>query len=236
MGNQIELKFNADIELKPLTIIIGKTVEKSLLLHHLWAVAVNGATYLPANRTCVADGFINRPIGLTRSAELLLRDIGIELYATPFAVYVKTSSGRRIELAYAPPSIKEVIAVVLALSSDDFRLIFVEEPEAHLHPSAQRLMARVIAEAVNSGKTVVTSTNSDYLIGEFNNLIALSALEDVRKKLGYRDVEILRPEMVAVYIVKSDGTVQRLEVDNDIPEDEFAKVAEEVLEIRNELY
>jgi predicted ATPase len=237
MGNQTELKFNADIELKPLTIIIGKTVEKSLLLHHLWAVAANGATYLPANRTCVADGFINRPIGLTRSAELLLRDIGIELYVAPSAVYVKTSSGRRIELAYAPPSIKEVIAVVLALSSDDFRLIFVEEPEAHLHPSAQRIMARVIAEAVNSGKFVILATNSDYLISEFNNLIALSALEDVRRKLGYRESETIKPEMVAVYRVKNDGTVEQLEVDDaGIPEDEFVKVAEEILRIRNELY
>jgi predicted ATPase len=227
------------IEIKPLTILIGKNMEKSLLLRRLWAsAAANDAVYLPAGRACAADGYIfDQPIRLTRSAELLLRDIGVELHVALSTVYVKTLSGRKIELEYAPPSIREVITAVLALSSDDFRFIFIEEPEAHLHPSAQRLMAKTIAEAVNRGKFVVLATNSDYLIGEFNNLIALSALEDVRRKLGYRESEILRPEMVAVYLVKDDGAVERLDVDDSgIPEDEFAKVAIEILEVRNELY
>ena len=45
--------------------------------------------------------------------------------------------------------------------------------------------------------------------------------------------------MVAAYLVKAEGgraVVERLEVDETgIPEDEFAKVAEEILETRNEL-
>jgi hypothetical protein len=225
-------------ELRPLTIIIGKNpVENSLLLSQLRAsVAANDAAYLPAGRAC-AVGDLSR-LKLTRSAELLLRDIGVELYVAPSAVYVKTQSGRRIELANAPLSIKEVIAVVLALSSKDFRFVFIEEPEAHLHPSAQRLLARTIAEAVNSGKFVALTTNSDYLISEFNNLIALSnASRDVIKKLGYRDAEVLRPEAVAAYLVKAGTAVERLEVGYaGIPEDVFAEVAKEILEIRNELY
>jgi predicted ATPase len=126
----------------------------------------------------------------------------------------------------------------LSLSSDDFRFVFIEEPEAHLHPSSQILMARVISEAVNNGKFVVFATHSDYIISELNNLIALSSTpKNVIKKLGYRDAEILRPEVVAVYLVKAEGTVERLEVDyTGIPEDEFAKAAEEILRIRNELY
>ncbi|MFZ8810447.1 MAG: AAA family ATPase [Pyrobaculum sp.] len=242
MENHAEIKiklkdFDIDIELKPLTLIVGKNpVEKSLLLRHLWA-SVTDAVFLPANRTCVADGFINRPIRLTRSAELLLRDIGIELYVAPSAVYVKTSSGRKFELAYAPPAIRDIIAVLLALSSET-RFIFIEEPEARLHPSAQRFMARIIAEAVNGGKFVVLTTHSDYIISEINNIIALSnAPADVKKKLGYRDAEVLKPEAVVAYLVRAGAVVERLEVDHTgIPEDEFARVAEEILRIRNELY
>ncbi|KUO90684.1 MAG: hypothetical protein AT708_02555 [Pyrobaculum sp. OCT_11] len=182
---------------------------------------------------------------LTESANLLLRDMGIELdIATQWGkpvVYVKTWSGKRLELAHAPSGIREVIMVIFALSSEDFRFVFIEEPETHLHPSAQRLLARAVAEAVNNGKFVALTTHSDYLISEFNNLIALSNVsKDVIKKLSYRDAEVLKPEAVAAYLVKAEGNravVERLEVDyTGIPEDEFARVAEEILEIRNELY
>jgi predicted ATPase len=182
---------------------------------------------------------------LTESANLLLRDMGIELdIATQWGkpvVYVKTWSGKRLELAHAPSGIREIIMVIFALSSEDFRFVFIEEPEAHLHPSAQRLLARAIAEAVNNGKFVALTTHSDYLISEFSNLIALSNVsKDVIKKLSYQDVEVLKPEAVAAYLVKAEGNravVERLEVDyTGIPENEFARVAEEILEIRNELY
>jgi Uncharacterized conserved protein len=182
---------------------------------------------------------------LTESANLLLRDMGIELdIATKWGkpvVYVKTWSGKRLELAHAPSGIREVIMVIFALSSEDFRFVFIEEPETHLHPSAQRLLARAVAEAVNNGKFVALTTHSDYLISEFNNLIALSNVsKDVIKKLSYRDAEVLKPEAVAAYLVKAEGNravVERLEVDyTGIPEDEFAKVAEDILRTRNELY
>jgi hypothetical protein len=230
---------NFDIELRPLTVLIGNhPTENSLLLSYLWASATDDAVFLPASRTCHLYSFPR--LRLTRSAELLLRGVGIELYVTPSTVYVKTSSGKRFELMHAPLIIKEIVATVLALSSKEFRYVFIEEPEAHLHPSAQRLMARAIAEAVNSGKYVALTTHSDYLISELNNLIALSNAPNVVKKLGYRDVEVLRPEAVAAYLVKTEdgrAVVERLEVDyTGIPEDEFAKVAEDILRTRNELY
>jgi len=218
----VKLKIS-DLELRPLTIIIGKTVEKSFLLSQL-ASAITNAVFLPADRTChIVDVSLIR---LTKSAEQLLRDVGMELRVSPSAVYIETSSGKRFELAHAPPSIRDIITVILALSSKDFRFVIIESPEAYLHPNTQRILARVIAEAVNSGKFVTLSTNSDYLLGELNNLIALSNAPNLIKKLGYRDAEVIKPEAVIAYLVRGDGTVEQLQVD---ALGIFAKVAEEIL-------
>ncbi len=178
------------------------------------------------------------------SADFLFEELGavpeVKFESGAYVVYFRTWTGKTLPLPQAPSGLREVVTVVLSLLLPLPRVVFIEEPEAHLHPRAQRLMARVIAEAVNRGKYVVLTTHSDYLISEFSNLISLSAFEKPPGRLGYRDVEALRPEMVAAYLFKAEGNravVEKLEVDKTgIPEDEFARVAEEILEIRNELY
>jgi predicted ATPase len=198
-----------------------------------------GAVFLSSNRICTSE-FALHTGRLSESAKRLLRDVGAELETQQGKLYVKTWSGKKLELAHAPSGIRGVAAAVSALSSEAARFVFIEEPEAHLHPAAQRLLMRVVAEAVNSGKFVAMTTHSDYIISELNNLITLSNAKDAAKRLGYRDAEVIKPEMVAAYLVKaedSQAVVERLEADYaGIPEDEFTKVVEEILEARNELY
>jgi Uncharacterized conserved protein len=149
-------------------------------------------------------------------------------------------------IAMAPSGVREAITVALALLIvDPIELmpvsVFIEEPEAHLHPRAQRTLARIISRAVNMRKNVVVTTHSDYLISALNNLIALSRLPKRRlKKLGYTEKEVLPPESVAAYLVKTEGdkaVIEKLQVTGEgIPEDEFAKVAEELLGERGRIY
>lgn len=202
-----------------------------------YSILLGSATaFLPHNRTCALaedrEFAYNHLIDeyrqsghLTESAKQLLRDIGVELDVSEEGLVVKTRSGKILKLTHASSGIREVAAVVLALSSETIRYVFIEEPEIGLHPAAQRLMARAVVEAVNSGKYVALTTHSDYLIAEINNLIA---------------AKTVRPEAVAAYLTKAVGNsaaAERLDVDDaGIPEDEFAEVAEEILETRNELY
>jgi predicted ATPase len=189
-----------------------------------------GAVFLPASRACeftyghLVDEY--RQSGrLSQGAEQLLREMGVELDVQGGELVVKTWSGKVHKLTHAPSGIREVAAAVLALSSKTIRHVFIEEPEKGLHPAAQRLMARAIVEAVNSGKFVALTTHSDYIVSELNNLIASSRL---------------KPEMVAAYLTRAEGdstAVERLDVNEmGIPEDEFSRVVEEILEARNELY
>ena len=50
-------------------------------------------------------------------------------------------------------------------------LIIIEEPEAHLHPDAQRVIARTLVRLVNRGLYIVLITHSPYIIQQINNCI-----------------------------------------------------------------
>ncbi len=172
----------------------------------------------------------------------LLRELGCTLEVVfekgVYTVYVRTWTGKRLPLPQAPSGIRESLTVALALASKkDPQLVVIEEPEAHLHPRAQLLLSRLIARAVNKyGKTVLITTHSDYVVYTINNLITLSQSLEKAEKLGYQRTEVLDPGKVVAYLVKAEegkAVLEHLEVSSTgIPEDEFAKIAEELAEER----
>jgi predicted ATPase len=180
----------------------------------------------------------------------LLEELGVTIdvrfESGVYNIYVKSWSTKMMPIAMAPSGVREAITVALALLMVDPKelvpvSVFVEEPEAHLHPRAQSSLAKIISRAVNMGKNVIVTTHSDYLISALNNLIALSQLPKRRlKRLGYTKEEVLPPESVAAYLVRTEGdkaVVEKLQVTREgIPEDEFAKVAEELLGERGRIY
>jgi len=167
--------------------------------------------------------------------------IDVRFESGVYNIYVKSWSNKVMPIAMAPSGVREATTVALALLMIEPINVFIEEPEAHLHPRAQRLLARIISRAVNMGKNVIVTTHSDYLISALNNLIALSQLPKRRlKRLGYTKEEVLPPESVAAYLVRTEGdkaVIEKLQVTREgIPEDEFAKVAEELLGERGRIY
>ncbi|ABL79098.1 conserved hypothetical protein [Thermofilum pendens Hrk 5] len=178
----------------------------------------------------------------TGDLEDFLRELGCSVEAIPEggvrAVYVNTWSGQRLPLPRAPSGVRESLAVALALVVPEQPwLVFIEEPEAHLHPRAQKALARLIARAVKKhGKVVVLSTHSDYLLYAVSNMVALSSSPGVAERLGYSAAEVLDPGLVAAYLLRAEGrraVVERLDVGPEgVPEEEFVRVAEELAEER----
>jgi predicted ATPase len=112
--------------------------------------------------------------------------------------------------------------------------MIIEEPESHLHPASQRLMAQAFGQLVSDGLTIVLTTHSDYFIGELENLIRASMLpKGSLRQLGIKASQTIAREKVALYTVSAPrtgagSTVRELVLNEDgsFPDSGFAKVTE----------
>ena len=110
-----------------------------------------------------------------------------------------------LEIAQTSSLVKSLSPIVFYLRhlAEKNDCIIIDEPELNLHPDNQILVARFLGRLVNEGFKVVASTHSDYIIRELNNLIMLSnsfgEKEELRKKYGYKENELLKSEQVGAY-------------------------------------
>jgi len=94
--------------------------------------------------------------------------------------------------------------------------VIIDEPESHLDTANQIVMARLLAQLVNSGNRILITTHSDYLIKEVNNLLMLSNefanKRETLARLGYQEFEVLSPSQVRAYTAEN-GILTRNKVD-----------------------
>jgi hypothetical protein len=112
--------------------------------------------------------------------------------------------------------------------ADGFTL-YVEEPEIHLHPDAERAVVEVLAYLVKNGFRVVITTHSLTVLYEINNLVMASELPG-RALAKEIPAEIrLRRDDVAAYQLTQDGSVTSLVSDEGmIDERELGRVADDL--------
>ena len=120
-------------------------------------------------------------------------------------------------------------------------MMIIDEPESHLHPYCQILMARLIAACINAGIKVFVTTHSDYFVKEINNLIMLSNdFQDReaflhRHRKHYSKDDFLKPESVSAYICEK-GTLSPCAIDErGIQMESFDDTIDEINKISNEL-
>jgi len=124
-----------------------------------------------------------------------------------------------IPVYIASSSIKSLFLIDLYINclAEKNGLLIIDEPELNLHPDNQRKMASLLARLVNAGVKVLITTHSDYIIRELNNRIMLSNdvenKEEIMKKNAILTEDILLPEQVKAFVVKSNHSIQEIAVD-----------------------
>ena len=81
-------------------------------------------------------------------------------------------------------------------------VLIIEEPESHLHPAMQAILARQIAHFVNAGIRVIVTTHSEWLLDQFANMVRLSSLPE-RNRHGIKGAEdALRPDQFGAWLFR----------------------------------
>jgi AAA15 family ATPase/GTPase len=82
--------------------------------------------------------------------------------------------------------VSQALPVVVALhAAEPGQLVYIEQPEIHLHPRAQAAMAEVLADAAIQGKRVVIETHSDLVLSGIQTLVAEGKLPPELVKLHW---------------------------------------------------
>jgi hypothetical protein len=102
--------------------------------------------------------------------------------------YIIHEDKRKINLAYASSGQQETLPLTLILKAltrvyftGDGLTLYIEEPEAHLFPSAQKKVVELIASVFKLSKCqtqIMLTTHSPYIISSFNNLLQAGIILD----------------------------------------------------------
>jgi predicted ATPase len=91
----------------------------------------------------------------------------------------RTTGGARdlVSIADVGFGVSQCLPVLVALmTARRGQLVYIEEPEMHLHPRAQVALAEILADAANRGVRVVIETHSALLLFGVQSLVAEGAL------------------------------------------------------------
>ena len=94
--------------------------------------------------------------------------------------------------------ISQVLPTLAALfRADGPSMFLLQQPELHLHPSAQAALGSLFCETASSGRQLIIETHSDYILD--------------RIRLDVRDRRTkLKPEEVAILYFERDGLDVRI--------------------------
>ena len=142
----------------------------------------------------------------------LFHEIGVkqlgDMEGGPFQLEVRKygkKKGRKRNLIDVGYGVSQVLPVIAELFRPDGPPMFLfQQPEVHLHPSAQAALGSLFCETATTGRQVIVETHSDYILDRI-----LLDIRDKRTELKAEEVSILYFERedqdVSIHSIRIDA-------------------------------
>ena len=126
-------------------------------------------------------------LGLTRKVDAkYINDAQVELRVSQLPHSARGRIGDMVSIADVGFGVSQALPVLVALlAATPGQLVYLEQPELHLHPRAQSAMAQILADAANRGVCVVAETHSELLLLTLQSLVAEGYLAPEKVKLHW---------------------------------------------------
>ncbi len=112
--------------------------------------------------------------------------------------------------------VSQTLPVLVALlAAEKGQLVFIEQPELHLHPKAQVALASLLVDAANRGVRVIAETHSHLLLLALQKLIAKGDIDPENISMNWFTRDTEGQTHVAEAKLESDGSYGDWPVDFD---------------------
>lgn len=132
-------------------------------------------------------GVYLKQLGLTWKVQADKVDAtSVELKVGRLPAPQKNGARDLVSIADVGFGVSQVLPVLVALLvARPGQLVYIEQPEIHLHPKAQRALAHIFADAIQRGSQVVVETHSALFLREIQTLVAKGSVDKSLVKLHW---------------------------------------------------
>ncbi|MEA5533325.1 AAA family ATPase [Crocosphaera sp. XPORK-15E] len=128
-------------------------------------------------------------LGLTQKVSAKkLNDVDVEIKVSrlPYNSTLNNEDIDMVSIADVGFGVSQTLpAIVALLVAEPNQLVYLEQPEIHLHPRAQASLADILIESANRGVKVVIETHSDLILKRIQSLVAEDKIEPEKIKLHW---------------------------------------------------
>lgn len=174
-------------------------------------------------------------LGLTwKVASKKIGDTSVELQVGRLPAAARGGGKDMVSIADVGFGVSQVLPVLVALLvASAGQIVYIEQPETHLHPKAQRALAEIFAQAATRSATVIVETHSLIFVRAVQTLVAKKELTKDLVKLHWVERDALGDTSVTTSDLDEAGAYgdwpQDFEETEMAAEQDYLDAAEKVL-------